>query len=541
MSEIEEQKEIVKDYYNLFKIVEKQELKDWVLCLPEYLEKKYTPITLKIYRSQRRHKLTWLTCDNAYSINWIELFDLLFNENEIFYSKQYITHYFLLCLIDMPYEVKGKIFKQFLSNLPSSHLSSLKENIKDVINKNMNTEFSNINLDDEKSFNPIMNSILREFDDSLLKPLYNYLLYSSDPNIFSLIMSLNKIAFSIFIYVGSCTEKIVMNSKDILEYELIKENDDKYLFIYFSHMKDMDFEYFDISLFKEIIIKYWSKYGSLFLGKFFNIQRKIEIEAFSKHKQCFREIIETWHNDKQYSFIEVLKWPSDFQSLIMIIFSNKDNHIHFSDELLKAVNISLLNNFSIVNVKSIFEQYFFPTNILNNPTEYEMYIAICLATNSIIESSNTNYKKWEKEIKNIMYMIKPLFYSGYEGIRIASVITEILLVFITSIVSFQGFNDMAYKNIKKILKMISNLILYPYIRNSERNEDIWNYDRVYADANKKYFQNKELYLINHNLKLILESNDEKMIDAFEDFIDTWINFSSVQWPWYRNKKSITNS
>ncbi len=525
---------VIDDYIQLYSIVKELELDEWVLCLPEYIEEKYLPQILSIYRSKRGKELTWLTIDRDFTIVWDDFFGTLAENKKINIADDLVIHYFLLCFFDISYDDKKSLFSDYLKKIPLILKRELKELIVSIINKYVSRNYNQIDISDNRSLTFTMNSLMREIDPSLMTPLYHYIQYSNDNELFFMIMSLSEAAFTIFIAIGSCTEKILLEPKELINFEESDKKKDRHLFMYLSHIKDFDFKYFDISVFEEIVIKYWEKYGCIFLRKFYNIYRKIEIQDYVEHKKSFSKIINKWYTEKQFNFIDYLKWPSDYSSLIQVLYPQEDNdsNIEYTKEFLQAINKSLIRKFKNITYEDLFREYFLPSKIIDNPTDREMFIAICLVSNAVLESNKKSFSEWIKVLKNILYNIKPLFYSGHEANRIASTLTDTLLVFVTSVGSLTGLSDLAYNNLKEILELIANLILYPYIRHSEGNEDIWNYDRMYLDDKRKNYQNKELYLINHQLRIIKESSDDKLLATFQSFFNIWRSNSSVKWPWY---------
>ena len=208
------------------------------------------------------------------------------------------------------------------------------------------------------------------------------------------------------------------------------------------------------------------------------------------------------------------------------------HQIDFHPELLHSISKNLIDSLQKKEKNDLLSDRFLPLRVLSDPLDRDMFITICMTMDAIIDSDDGLFAAWKKQLKNWIFFIKPLFYSGYEGKQIAKNTVEIILVFLTSTASLTNVGKSSYSRIKELLDLITTNILYPFIRYTERDEDIWNYDRKLINPDKKYYDSKELYLINHNLKLITKTNNKQMKDTFNDFCSKWKSLSQARWPWF---------
>jgi hypothetical protein len=115
-----------------------------------------------------------------------------------------------------------------------------------------------------------------------------------------------------------------------------------------------------------------------------------------------------------------------------------------------------------------------------------------------------------KDIKSVCFSIKPLFYGGFRATHLATHFAQIMLLTGLSGYRLNGLDDKGKENIKNYMKIISDVLLVPYIHLSERNDEIWN-----PESKKELSQyNAGQYLVNYALTEINKLGDKKHYDNF---------------------------
>jgi len=115
-----------------------------------------------------------------------------------------------------------------------------------------------------------------------------------------------------------------------------------------------------------------------------------------------------------------------------------------------------------------------------------------------------------KDIKGVCFSFKPLFYGGFRATYLATHFTEIMLLIGLSGYRINGLDEKGKGIIKKYMKIISDVLLVPYIHLSERNDEIWNHE-----SKKELLQyNAGQYLVNYAITEINKLVDNKHYDNF---------------------------
>ena len=543
MNEPNENLEMIfrQEYKELINELHDKDPKDWGIILPRNIKQEFK--SFKIHRSKfekRSLEGTWLNLNSELHIDWAIFITEIIDSSSELVSSDLITHFFLINFIDLQHTEKEQLFSTFFKRITLELKNDIRIKIVEVINSYPWNRLEKVDFEDKQSWQ----LLIKEFEYAFsfftpLTTLHTYFKYCIEYDHLSMIIALNNYAFSLFISMGVFTYKIWSQFNDLI----LSLRDNRIpvirLTIYISNMPDFDFQYLEISKLQILAEKYWEEVGIEFFRKFYcHPNRNYSVEAYSSHKLKFMEIINKWNTEREYCFINNLQWPKDFQGLVRVLFpfnENEDHQIDFHPELLHSISKNLLNYLQKNECISLLSDRFLPSKILDDPLDRDMFIAICMSMNAIMESDDGLYTNWKKQLKKWMFFIRPLFYSGYEGKRIAKITVEIILVFLTSTASLTDVSKSSYLRIKELLDLITTNILYPFIRYTEHDEDIWNYDRKLMNLDKKYYNSKELYLINHNLKLITETDNEQIINTFNKFCSKWKMFAQARWPWFDSK------
>lgn len=135
-------------------------------------------------------------------------------------------------------------------------------------------------------------------------------------------------------------------------------------------------------------------------------------------------------------------------------------------------------------------------------------------------------KKNLKEIRDICYEFKPLFYGGYKAKSLATHFSEIVLIIALSGDKIKGVDIDRFENLKELLSIIEETILIPYIHLSERQEEIWN-----PECEKEMMTfNSGKILINNAIK---KNKISKVKNIYSEFFETFEYIKIAEWPYER--------
>ena len=124
--------------------------------------------------------------------------------------------------------------------------------------------------------------------------------------------------------------------------------------------------------------------------------------------------------------------------------------------------------------------------------------------------------EYRKQLKNVFFEFKPLFYGGFRARHLATQFTELMLLIGLSVIHLKGeLDETEWSMIKKYLSIIEETVLIPYIHLAERNSEVWDMN------NKKemYQYRAGLYLINKYLCEIRNSDKNTYYSALFTKID----------------------
>ncbi len=134
-------------------------------------------------------------------------------------------------------------------------------------------------------------------------------------------------------------------------------------------------------------------------------------------------------------------------------------------------------------------------------------LAITHALRFIISSNGEIWTKWQRILKKMLCQtIRPLYYGSHTASNVVRNLSEHMLIFILSFVNmsdneFNENNSEKAKRIKLMLELISNNILFPYVRITEILEpQIWDE----KSSGQRQYVNKEFHIIN-TWKTLLKS------------------------------------
>jgi hypothetical protein len=265
--------------------------------------------------------------------------------------------------------------------------------------------------------------------------------------------------------------------------------------------------------------KYWAKIGKPVFIHVFGIsyRNKQENNLYKKLEELLHEILFkklTNENAEAIKWISLLEFSTDFIALFSWFVKKevKYNEIPTSiiSELLKQfikelqrISAELPRHLASENSSDPFNSFQF-----SEPKYQDAFAHLSLL---LLYGTKENFK----DIKSVCFSIKPLFYGGFRATYLAIHFTELLLLIGLSGFRLNGLDEDGKKVIKNYLKIISDLLLVPYIHLSERNDEIWN-----PESKKELLQyNAGQYLVNYAITEINNLEDKRHYDNFIDEIN----------------------
>lgn len=260
--------------------------------------------------------------------------------------------------------------------------------------------------------------------------------------------------------------------------------------------------------------KHWAKIGKPIFIHVFGIsyRNKQENNLYKKLEELLHEILFkklNTENPETLNWIGSLDFPTEFIAFFGWIAKKKIDYNKIPDRIksellnrfireLQGISTELPRHLASENSNDPFNSFQFSEPKYQN-TFAHLSLLILYATKDNL-----------KDIKSVCFSIKPLFYGGFRATNLATHFTEIILLVGLSGYRLNGLDDSGKKNIKNYMKIISDVLLVPYIHLSERNDKIWN-----PESKKELFQyNAGQYLVNYALTEINKLSDKRHYDNF---------------------------
>jgi hypothetical protein len=281
----------------------------------------------------------------------------------------------------------------------------------------------------------------------------------------------------------------------------------------FSGERDLP-NWINSKLIELFVEKYWSKIGKPIFIHVFGIsyRNKQENNLYKKLEELLHEILFkklNTENTETVNWIGSFEFPSDFIALFSWISKKEIDY----NKISTSIKSEILNQFirEMQRISTELPKHLASENSsdpFNSFQFYESKYQDAFAHLSLLMLYAT--KDNLKDIKNVCFSIKPLFYGGFRATNLATHFTEIILIIGLSGYRLNGLDDKGKENIKNYMKIISDVLLIPYIHLSERNDEVWN-----PENKKELFQyNAGQYLVNNALSEINKLEDKKHYDNF---------------------------
>jgi hypothetical protein len=278
----------------------------------------------------------------------------------------------------------------------------------------------------------------------------------------------------------------------------------------FSGERDLP-NWLNSKLIELFVEKHWSKIGKPIFIHVFGIsyRNKQENNLYKKLEELLHEILYKKLNTETLNWIGSLEFPTDFIALFGWITKKKIDYNKISDSIksellnrfiseLERISTELPKHLASNNSSDPFNSFQF-----SEPKYQDAFAHLSLL---IIYATKDNLK----DIKSVCFSIKPLFYGGFRATHLATHFAQIMLLTGLSGYRLNGLDDKGKENIKNYMKIISDVLLVPYIHLSERNDEIWN-----PESKKELSQyNAGQYLVNYALTEINKLGDKKHYDNF---------------------------
>lgn len=267
-------------------------------------------------------------------------------------------------------------------------------------------------------------------------------------------------------------------------------------------------------LIETFVEKHWTKVGKPIFIHVFGIsyRNKQENNLYKKLEELLHEILFKKLNIKNpetSNWIGSLNFPTDFIALFGWIAKKEIDYNKIPDRIisellnrfireLQRISIELPRHLASENSSDPFYSFQF-SELKYQDTFAHLSLLMLYATKDNL-----------KDIKSVCFSIKPLFYGGFRATNLATHFSEIFLLVGLSGYRLNGLNDTGKEDIKNYIKIISDVLLVPYIHLSERNDEIWN-----PESKKELFQyNAGQYLVNYALTEINKLSDKRHYDNF---------------------------
>lgn len=281
----------------------------------------------------------------------------------------------------------------------------------------------------------------------------------------------------------------------------------------FSGERDLP-NWLNLKLIEIFVEKHWAKIGKPIFIHVFGIsyRNKQENNLNKKLGELLHEILFNklnTENAETLNWIGSLDFPADFIALFAWIVKKKIDYNKISNRIkselldrfireLQRISTELPKHLASENSSDPFNSFQF-----SEPKYQDTFAHLSLL---MLYATNDNLK----DIKNVCFSIKPLFYGGFRATDLATHFTEIILLIGLSGYRLNGLDNTGKENIKSYMKIISDVLLVPYIHISERNDEVWN-----LESKKELFQhNAGQYLVNYALTEINKLEDKGHYDSF---------------------------
>ena len=342
--------------------------------------------------------------------------------------------------------------------------------------------------------------------------------------------------FFIHPILSSGRSALLLNKdKDIICAELKTKKQKLRITYLLKNLNTESLETISENLVKHLIQKEWRECGRIIMQKKFgNTHNYNESFDFNILERVTYNTLKTGSTDLSALF-DSFVWPEDWQAyagFLLQVDKRNDSREYTDDKIEPILSQALYDQWnSFKPTQEYFDghQNFLGIgiyDILHPKSRFAMGLAIA----AILSNSSTQEEKWFRWLKGLLLSIKPYLYSSGAQYAAKEMITEIILLHASS-AGLDASSKTFQLKMKKNLKLIQDIILYPYINLMEKNDDIWNPRRIYSLQN---FTDEKTNLMNFYLKNIFDQKESDHFRVFKNFLKKWQEWANVEWYWFAN-------
>lgn len=278
-------------------------------------------------------------------------------------------------------------------------------------------------------------------------------------------------------------------------------------------------------LFSYMIGFFWETSGKYFFQRAVNRSRNTINEDTRKLliQELDHYLKKQFSKQKENYIFSNFSWPEDYLALggWFMYLSKQENEYHFEEEFYNNLTRSVSGQMSkmVDELKFVFNDTQKSNNLwfsdIGDPRA--QYITGYIHF-SIMQCSQENFDLFSKNFRELSFAIKQLYYGAYSanllGRRLSNCILSVCL-------AYCSIPSEAQPRVIALLRIFNEILSYPWIVQTEREEIIWNNTeetRSYAEA--------DLTLI---LKRLREPR-ENYIDSVSLLKKQIDRYSTINWP-----------
>ncbi len=280
----------------------------------------------------------------------------------------------------------------------------------------------------------------------------------------------------------------------------------------------------DRDLLSYLITVFWETSGKYFFQRAVNRSRNTINEDTKKLliQELDNYLKKQFSNQKENSILANFSWPDDYLALggWFMYLSKQENDYHFEKEFYDNLTLSVSGQISeMVNELKFFNDTQKSNNLwfsdIGDPRAQYVtgYIHF-----SIMQCSQENFNLFSKNFKELSFAIKQLYYGSYSANLLARRLSNCIL---SVCLAYCSIPIEAQSRVIVLLRTFNEILLYPWVVQTEREEVIWNNKeeiRSYADAD-----------LNFILKKLREPR-ENYIDSVSVLKTQITKYATINWP-----------
>lgn len=300
-------------------------------------------------------------------------------------------------------------------------------------------------------------------------------------------------------------------------------------------------DWFNDALAKSLMIKHWNTGGKQLLKLLLNKVTRPQAESIKPSLDfVLGMLVDVFRGNQAENTVSLwfstLSFPEDYIMVSALIMKSNEDKKGGGDlsAITKELRRAMVDNLlliigrpeklikKVITNKSSYSAFEF----YNIEGAYQNLLVVVCYLFLVEDSVSID------EIKKICYKYKQYFYCDYDSARIAEEFTEFILLVLLSITNIKGLSDVSKKKWKKLMKVVSTTILYPYIMVAEEDGYIWNPDL--SCSSEFYALTKKS--IN---RLLGELHKDAYEELSRDFFKDFSAYKTAVWPYERFNPSET--